>query len=173
MEHTTCTEKPNLASAANVLVGNSTNGQSVNIESPTAKINFDGTSTLSVNADTTFLQGNVHFGDMTSGQDVFVWATGSTNPSVRFDKATGTLSVTKAQTVANSTGALVVDGPTMLGNATTGSDVKIMGNAWLTSSYHGIHRTVSSLSTRPHSHTERLSTETSRSTRRDFPLRFW
>ena len=118
----------NLASA-NVLVGNSTNGQSLNVESPTAKINFDGASALSVNADTTFLQGNVHFGDMTSGQDVFVWATGSSAPSVRFDKATGTLSVTKAQTVANSTGALVVDGPTMLGNATTGSDVKIMGNA--------------------------------------------
>ena len=116
-------------SSANLIVGNSTNGQSAQFESPTANIVFDGVSQLTVNADTTFLQGNVHFGDMTSGQDVFVWATGSTNPSVRFDKSVGTLTVTKAQTVANSSGALVVDGPTMLGNSSTGSDVKIMGNA--------------------------------------------
>jgi hypothetical protein len=116
-------------SSANLIVGNSTNGQSAQFESPTANIVYDGVSQLTVNADSTFLQGNVHFGDTTSGQNLFVWAATSTNPSVSFDKVTGTTKIHKAQVVANTTGALYVDGAVALGNDTTGSDVKIHGNA--------------------------------------------
>ena len=69
-------------------------------------------------------------GNSTVGQDFqAMGADGVATDYVWWKKMTSTLEVAKpAQLIANTSGALFVDGATQLGNDTTGSDVKIVGS---------------------------------------------
>ena len=70
-------------------------------------------------------------GNSTVGQDIqAMGADGVASDYMWWKKMTSTLEVAKpAQIVANTTGALFVDGATQLGNDTSGSDLKIVGSS--------------------------------------------
>jgi len=121
------------AAAANVVVGatGAGNGKKMEIYGDTGHITTDGDQHVELSGRLNVIANSVMVGNSTVGQDVqAMGADGVTTDMMHWQKTTSTLLAAKpAQLVANTTGALYVQGATQLGDDTTGSDVKIMGSS--------------------------------------------
>ena len=120
------------AVAANVEVGatGAGNGKKLEVTGDTGHFKTDGDQHVEISGRLHVIANSVMVGNSTVGQDFqAMGADGVATDYVWWKKMTSTLEVAKpAQLIANTSGALFVDGATQLGNDTTGSDVKIVGS---------------------------------------------
>ena len=120
------------AAAANVLVGatGTGNGKKLEVYGDSGHVTTDGDQHVEIAGRLNVIANSVMVGNSTVGQDFqAMGADGVATDYVWWKKMTSTLEVAKpAQLIANTSGALFVDGATQLGNDTTGSDVKIVGS---------------------------------------------
>ena len=120
------------AVAANVEVGatGAGNGKKLEVTGDTGHFKTDGDQHVEISGRLHVIANSVMVGNSTVGQDFqAMGADGVATDYVWWKKMTSSLEVAKpAQLIANTSGALFVDGATQLGNDTTGSDVKIVGS---------------------------------------------
>ena len=121
------------AVAANVEVGatGAGNGKKLEVTGDTGHFKTDGDQHVEISGRLNVIANSVMVGNSTVGQDLqAMGADGVATDYMWWKKMTSTLEVAKpAQIVANTSGALFVDGATQLGNDTTGSDVKVVGSS--------------------------------------------
>mgnify|MGYP003135802065 CR=1 FL=1 len=121
------------AAAANVEIGvtGAGNGKKLEVYGDTGHLKTDGDQHVEISGRLHVIANSVMVGNSTVGQDIqAMGADGVATDYMWWKKMTSTLEVAKpAQLIANTTGALFVDGATQLGNDTTGSDVKIVGSS--------------------------------------------
>lgn len=142
------------AAAANVVVGvtGAGNGKKVEIYGDTGHVTTDGDQHVEISGRLNVIANSVMVGNSTVGQDIqAMGADGVASDYMWWKKMTSTLEVAKpAQIVANTTGALFVDGATQLGNDTSGSDLKIVGSSsksiYFDSATNGLNADITSTS---------------------------
>jgi len=121
------------AAAANVVVGATGvgNGKKMEVYGDTGHITTDGDQHVEISGRLNVIANSVMVGNSTVGQDVqAMGADGVATDMMHWQKMTSTLMAAKpAQIVANTTGAMYVQGATQLGDDTTGSDLKIQGSS--------------------------------------------
>ena len=119
------------AVAANVEVGatGAGNGKKLEVTGDTGHLKTDGDQHVEISGRLHVIANSVMVGNSTIGQDVqAMGADGVATDMLHWQKATSTLLAAKpAQIVANTTGAMYVQGATQLGDDTTGSDLKVSG----------------------------------------------
>lgn len=120
------------AAAANVIVGTTGvgNGKKLELYGDTGHIKTDGDQAVEISGQLNVIANSVIVGNNTVGQDLKAWGEdGIATDWVWWKKATSTLEVANpTQIVANSSGALYVDGASQLGCEATGSDLKVIGS---------------------------------------------
>lgn len=121
------------AVAANVEVGatGAGNGKKLEVIGDTGHFKTDGDQHVELSGQLNVIANSVIVGNSTVGQDFMAHgADGVATDKVHWAKTTSSLTVAKpAQIIANTTGALYVQGASQLGDDTTGSDVKISGSS--------------------------------------------
>ena len=120
------------AASANVIVGTTGvgNGKKLEVYGDTGHIKTDGDQHVELSGQLNVIANSVIVGNNTVGQDIKAWGEdGIATDWVWWKKATSTLEVANpTQIVANSSGALYVDGASQLGCEATGSDLKVIGS---------------------------------------------
>ena len=121
------------AAAANVLVGatGTGNGKKLEVYGDSGHVTTDGDQHVEIAGRLNVIANSVMVGNSTVGQDIqAMGADGVATDYMWWKKMTSTLEVAKpTQIVANTSGALFVDGATQLGNDTSGSDLLIKGSS--------------------------------------------
>ena len=115
---------------ANTVIGatGAGNGKKLEVYGNTGHISFDAEETTEIMGVTNMIGGTVSVGNSTVGQSMSVYGQPGVGNAM-YDSTTTTQVISKpAQIVANTTGALYVQGATQLGDDTGGNDVKIMGS---------------------------------------------
>ena len=121
------------AAAANVEIGvtGAGNGKKLEVYGDTGHFKTDGDQHVELSGQLNVIANSMVVGNSSVGQDLLAYgADAVATDKLHWTKATSTLTAAKpAQIVANTTGALYVQGATQLGDDTTGSDVKIVGSS--------------------------------------------